>query len=401
MKNKSVDVDYFIKVLDVRDCYAAKDLKIEIGEEKKHLILTGKNGSGKTTILNGIDRVLQKLFSGLSNERKLLNSLSGKSVNHAFSDRAARLRESADVLFNFPDFDELERIKHNFILSCFPIFRSSNLMDVKTVENIDLPATYSISHDKLLKLIKQYLVNKQVWHAFDVIEGKAELGVYGNKFMDGLESILRTILGDPQLKIRFARKKFEYYLDLSDGRSITFNQLPSGFSALLSIILDLLVRTDLVRERFGSYDYDPNGIVLIDELEAHLHLEMQYLAFPLLTSLFPNIQFIIATHSPAVISSERNVVVYDLTNCERVENLIGKQFSELMITHFGLKSEFSVVAKTFNDEVKALLNEQLPFDDKKQKINALMANNRDILSRSLSLEIESLLLVKEAETIND
>jgi len=73
--------------------------------------------------------------------------------------------------------------------------------------------------------------------------------------------------------------------------------------------------------------------------------EMQYEILPLLDNLFPNIQLIIATHSPAIILSLKNAIVHDLTSKNEVSNWItSSSFSELMITHFGLDNEFSPVA---------------------------------------------------------
>lgn len=58
--------------------------------------------------------------------------------------------------------------------------------------------------------------------------------------------------------------------------------------------------------------FDMEGIVLIDEIETHLHLELQKNILPILTKLFPNLQFIITSHSPFVLSSLDHAVIYDL-----------------------------------------------------------------------------------------
>ena len=53
---------------------------------------------------------------------------------------------------------------------------------------------------------------------------------------------------------------------------------------------------------------------MIDEIEAHLHLELQKKIMPILTGIFPNIQFIVTTHSPFILNSIENTVIYDLAN---------------------------------------------------------------------------------------
>ena len=65
-------------------------------------------------------------------------------------------------------------------------------------------------------------------------------------------------------------------------------------------------------EKNHSGSFDAPGIVLIDEVDAHLHLSLQKNILPLLTGLFPRIQFIVTTHSPFVLGSAENTVIYDL-----------------------------------------------------------------------------------------
>ena len=63
------------------------------------------------------------------------------------------------------------------------------------------------------------------------------------------------------------------------------------------------------------------GLVLIDEIESHLHVKMQKEILPCLTELFPNVQFIVTTHSPFVITSISNAVVFDMETRQAMEDL--------------------------------------------------------------------------------
>ena len=76
----------------------------------------------------------------------------------------------------------------------------------------------------------------------------------------------------------------------------------------------------MVKKKGRIFEFDLPGIVLIDEIETHLHLELQKQIMHILTSLFPNIQFIVSTHSPFVLNSLDNVVIYDLENRILVQN---------------------------------------------------------------------------------
>ena len=60
------------------------------------------------------------------------------------------------------------------------------------------------------------------------------------------------------------------------------------------------------------FDFSIPGIVLIDEVETHLHLALQKQVLELLTTIFPNVQFIVSTHSPFILNSLENATIYDL-----------------------------------------------------------------------------------------
>lgn len=77
------------------------------------------------------------------------------------------------------------------------------------------------------------------------------------------------------------------------------------------------------------------GIIFIDEIETHLHLELQRRILELLTAIFPNIQFIVSTHSPFVLNSLENIVIYDLE--ERIlikDGLVDIHYQEIVEGYF-------------------------------------------------------------------
>ena len=112
---------------------------------------------------------------------------------------------------------------------------------------------------------------------------------------------------------------------------------------------------------------------------------MQYEILPLINNLFPNVQLVIATHSPAVISSLKNAIVYDLSSQKQVSDwLLGSSYSELMITHFGLENEFSPVADKIISDINTAVREKDPM-----KLKDILIENDKYLTASLRLEIES------------
>ncbi len=61
-----------------------------------------------------------------------------------------------------------------------------------------------------------------------------------------------------------------------------------------------------MEKKFG-HKYDAEGLVLIDEIETHLHLSLQKKIMDFLCKMFPNIQFVVTTHSPFIRWTRKNV----------------------------------------------------------------------------------------------
>ena len=281
------------------------------------------------------------------------------------------------------------------ILSFFAAARAINVNAVTTVAREDelvSKLAQSEPGNSSAEFFKQYLVNKRVYQLFDAIDGKQEGANQQEQFFIKLEETLAKIFEDPGTKLEFVRENFEFYINLSDGRRFTFNQLSAGFSAFLSILTELLMRTDLLRKQANDYTYDPCGFVLIDEPETHLHLEMQYQILPMLTGLFPNLQFIVATHSPAVASSITGATVFDLSTGKVLGDVAaGSSFSELMQTHFGVENEFSNVADAIIAEIRRIVRLPDPAVARHQLLDLLAEKGR-YMSATLRLEVEAQLI---------
>lgn len=103
------------------------------------------------------------------------------------------------------------------------------------------------------------------------------------------------------------KQDMEIYVNTPTG-IIPYEYLSSGFKTCITIVWGIIREVQIRFFDMGIQDF--NGVVLIDEIELHLHPEWQGIICNALTTLFPNIQFIISTHSPHVIqSAEANKVI--------------------------------------------------------------------------------------------
>jgi predicted ATP-binding protein involved in virulence len=95
------------------------------------------------------------------------------------------------------------------------------------------------------------------------------------------------------------------------GQELVINQLSDGEKCLLAMVGDIARRLAIANP--GLEDpLQGEGVVLIDEIELHLHPQWQRKIIPALTQTFPNCQFIVTTHSPQVISHVEPESIYIL-----------------------------------------------------------------------------------------
>jgi hypothetical protein len=103
---------------------------------------------------------------------------------------------------------------------------------------------------------------------------------------------------------------------------------------VIQILGELIMRIDAAEVARDADDV--SGVLLIDEPELHLHPAMQERILPFLAKTFPRIQIIAATHSPIVLSSLENALIFDLEAREPIpsERVQGKPYGSLMKSHF-------------------------------------------------------------------
>jgi predicted ATP-binding protein involved in virulence len=124
------------------------------------------------------------------------------------------------------------------------------------------------------------------------------------------------------------------------GQSLTLDQLSDGEKTTLLLAADLAMRLAIANPGLD----DPlrgEGIVLIDELELHLHPEWQRAVLPALCSTFPGCQFIVTTHSPQVLSQmkpESVIILEDFRRIEATPSTYGRDSNSILEDVMGVSS---------------------------------------------------------------
>jgi len=309
-----------------------RDLEIPLSEtNRQHLIITGKNGSGKTGLLEEIKKFLSQIENGA------LNSFGGTELS--FSDYEINTHNKFQ--------------KGDFILAYFGAIRLIKLNVPKGIEKFNLQQSYRLD-EKANNNFIQYIVNMKADRSFARDEGNETEAKDIDKWFDRFEKQLKIIFNDDNLMLLFERKPDEYNFNIKTGNNeFGIDKLSDGYSAILSIVSELLLRM----EAHNVKAYDMEGVVLVDEIETHLHVELQKRVLPFLIAFFPKIQFIVTTHSPFVISSVQNATICDLETRIITNDLTAYSYDALVESFF-MTDKYSETVKEKIAEYEKLLSKQ-------------------------------------------
>ncbi len=104
--------------------------------------------------------------------------------------------------------------------------------------------------------------------------------------------------------LRVRRRPLRMTLKKESGEELTVQQLSDGEQCFLALIGDLARRLAVLNPHLEN-PLEGGGVVMIDEIELHLHPKWQRIILPRLEEIFPNCQFLVTTHSPQVLSHVR------------------------------------------------------------------------------------------------
>jgi len=163
-----------------------------------------------------------------------------------------------------------------------------------------------------------------------------------------------------ELRFGIGQRQNRFVSLMRCNRAIVPNifQLSSGQTALLNLFLSILRDFDLSRTPFTGVEYI-RGIVVVDEIDLHLHAIHQHEVLPKLMKMFPRVQFIVTTHSPLFVLGMEKVFGEDCFALYRLPE--GQHISPEEFSEFGSAYRAFTETKKFTDDIKArIANAQKP-----------------------------------------
>ncbi|WP_223512357.1 AAA family ATPase [Pseudomonas sp. GL-R-26] len=119
--------------------------------------------------------------------------------------------------------------------------------------------------------------------------------------------------------LRVQRKPRLHMAIDKNGVTLNVSQLSQGEKSMMALVGDIARRLAMMNQSLSN-PLEGDGIVLIDEVDLHLHPKWQRSLIRQLSETFPNCQFVLTTHSPLVISDAKDVLCYVLNDGELQEH---------------------------------------------------------------------------------
>ena len=370
----------YIKNIHINKVRHLSNINIPLDKEDyPHLMITGKNGSGKTSLLNAIANHIERIANDrykyfeeykskieyFENELKMnpQNTLSIEQQLQYYKNQYEFF--FSEVTVAFEDVDSLIRKYQdgNFIIAFYEAHRTiKKLQEPKNPTKPELQDKWGIKQTSTQEFLK-FLADLKIQEALARNEKLEKDANQIREWFVNFERLLGEIFQDKDLQLYFNYKDYSFKI-LTKGKEFKFTELSDGFAAVLDIVVDLILKMQHKNQLTRAYECE--GIVLVDEIETHLHLELQKVIMPLLTKIFPNIQFIVTTHSPFVLSSLSNAVAFDLEHQEIIEDLTEYSYESLAEGYFGVKTASSYMGMQLDRLEELLKKEVLSLSEKSE-----------------------------------
>jgi predicted ATP-binding protein involved in virulence len=189
---------------------------------------------------------------------------------------------------------------------------------------------------------------------------------------------------------------FQLLLHFRNGSSSLLQDLPAGYRRLYSIVFDMAYRSYIL-----NGDKEPVGVAIIDEIDLHLHPELEKDVLNVFHQTFPNIQFIVSTHSPMVLTNLQN----SEDECRIMRMEMGDDYPIIINDIYGLDYNTGVEdvmgVEARNVEIDNLLDTLAYYVD--NNIGEQAQNVRSLLLKKLNGNESRLneLLAKRIEEMGD
>lgn len=318
----------YIEKIHIKGIGGIKELTLEF--HKGLNLICGTNGIGKTTILDCISNIFVR---NRPNVKKNVNYDKGKFELELIEDNSEKKLLGYEITEfepeNNKDFINIAA-KYSKSILVFKVFRNLEYNKLMNVSRDPDKSEEITAQDAYIGInasdIKNWFIQRYMWSAHKNMLTEQQINNLGKA-----KSCFNTL--DNNVKFsRIIPDTFDIMIDTNQGE-VYFEYLSSGYKSCVYILLGIIKEVEFRYKSPHIAIEDFNGVILIDEIDVHLHPQWQATLIKALKNLVPNAQIIATTHSPSMVQCAEPNEIIPLTFDEN-NNVIVR---EINISKYGFQ----------------------------------------------------------------
>lgn len=249
-----------------------------------------------------------------------------------------------------------------------------------------------IPQDVLDNLLAKFEENSEIWRKL-----QSHMASSRDRQLTAVRTAISNFMpGFSNLRVR-RKPRLHMSID-KNGETLNVLQLSQGEKSLMALVGDIARRLAMMNPGLEN-PLNGDGIILIDEVDMHLHPSWQRSIIKRLTETFSNCQFILTTHSPLVISDYKHVLVYSLDNGELIQipSQYGQDANTVLLDVMDTDIRNETISKSINDLLDFIQEKKL--EQAKSLLSQLEGelpdNNLELIKARLLLRRQELRLAKD------
>ena len=404
-------------------------------------VLVGVNGAGKTTILEGATIAISTMFASFDGLKSIsiskmqahLKAYSLGSTSDVQAQYPVRVGASAEIdgaevswarslntakgqttvkdanpltAIATAYQDRLRKGDQSLLLPILAYYGTGRLWDYHREKQSDLFGTNTRTNGYMdgldgtagVRLMMNWFKKMTVQKYQNQENGLGDIpeliAVYS-----AMEQCYNRITGRDDTKIQYNISTNEldvsYTEDAGERMRIPLNQLSDGYKSTISLVADIAYRMAVLNPQLlENVLTETDGIVLIDEIDLHLHPAWQQRILGDLTFIFPKVQFIVTTHAPEVINSvpRENVIVIEKHRAiPAPAETYGKDANGVLRTIMQVQERPESVMMRFQKFYKAL--DEKDYEKAEKILKALesdLGDDPELVSMRVQLDLDQL-----------